>query len=205
MRLARLTILTALLLSFRTDLPLYANTFGKYAIQKESKIWIEGSSTVNEFTCLTYKIDGIGVLDTNINAAPIVGAPLPVALKANFSVVVTTMDCGNKMMNSDMYNALKSDEHKYISYELKKVQLTENGNENGSYEAITLGTLSVAGKQIDIKMKVKLTQLAGNKYKVEGSKDILMSAFGVTPPTAMMGLIKAHDKLTFHIDIVVSG
>ena len=32
-----------------------------------------------------------------------------------------------------------------------------------------------------------------------------MTDFGVKPPTAMMGLLKAHDRLTFYFDIIVDG
>jgi hypothetical protein len=32
-----------------------------------------------------------------------------------------------------------------------------------------------------------------------------MTDFGVKPPTAIMGLLKARDRLTFYFDIIVNG
>lgn len=184
--------------------PLFSNTgtFGKYSISKESKVWIEGSSTVNEFTCLTYNVKGVGVLDSAKTTAPVIGAPVQVSCKAEFAVTVKSMDCGNRMMNNDMYEALKSDEHKLISYELKQVRIL-NTLPGEVLEAMTQGVLTVAGSPQSIQMKVKLKPIGGGKYNIEGQKDVTMTSFGVKPPTAMMGLIKAHDKLTFHFNIVV--
>lgn len=184
--------------------PLFANTgtFGKYSISKESKVWIEGSSTVNEFTCLTYNVKGVGVLDSAKTTAPVIGAPVQVSCKAEFAVTVKSMDCGNRMMNNDMYEALKSDEHKLISYELKQVRIL-NTLPGEILEAMTQGVLTVAGSPQTIQMKVKLKPIGGGKYNIEGQKEVTMTSFGVKPPTAMMGLIKAHDKLTFHFNIVV--
>jgi hypothetical protein len=183
---------------------LYGNTgtFGKYSISKQSKVWIEGSSTVNEFTCLTYNVQGIGVLDSAHSTSPVLGAPINVSCKAEFAVTVKSMDCGNRMMNDDMYEALKSDEHKLISYELKQVRIV-NRLPGNAMEAMTQGVLTVAGRPQNIQMKVKLKPIGGGKYNIEGQKEVTMTSFGVKPPTAMMGLIKAHDKLTFHFDIVV--
>jgi len=192
--------MTAIILA----LPLAANpgTFGTYSISKQSKVWIEGSSTVNTFTCLTYNVNGIGIIDTATSSVPVIGAPMNVSCKAEFAVTVQSMDCGNRMMNNDMYEALKSDNYTKISYELKQVRIL-NTLPGEVMEAMTQGLLTVAGKSQTIHMKVKLRPIGGGKYNIEGHKDITMTSFGVQPPTAMMGLIKAHDKLRFHFDIIV--
>jgi polyisoprenoid-binding protein YceI len=65
--------------------------------------------------------------------------------------------------------------------------------------------LTVAGSPKEIKMTVKLTSLGNGKYKIEGNKEVLMTDFGVKPPTAIMGLLKARDRLTFYFDIIVNG
>ncbi|MFZ9976630.1 MAG: hypothetical protein ACO3GR_00900 [Candidatus Kapaibacteriota bacterium] len=184
--------------------PLFAitGTFGTYTISKESKVWIEGSSTVNQFTCLTYNVQGIGILDTAKTTSPVIGAPMQLSCKAEFAVSVKSMDCGNRMMNNDMYEALKSDEHNLISYQLKQVRIL-NTLLGDQLEAMTQGILIVAGSPQTIHMKVRLKPLGGGKYSIEGHKDVTMTSFGVKPPTAMMGLIKAHDRLTFHFNIVV--
>jgi hypothetical protein len=105
-------------------------------------------------------------------------------------------------MNNDMYDALKSEEYRFISYELKQVRIM-NTLPGNTLEAMTQGILTVAGRQQSIQMRVKLKPIGGGKYNIEGKKEVTMTSFGVKPPTAMLGLIKAHDKLTFHFDIVV--
>jgi hypothetical protein len=180
----------------------FSGTFGKYSISKQSKVWIEGSSTVNEFTCLTYNVQGVGILDSVNSTISVIGAPTQVSCKAEFEVTVKSMDCGNRTMNNDMYDALKSEEYRFISYELKQVRIM-NTLPGNTLEAMTQGILTVAGRQQSIQMRVKLKPIGGGKYNIEGKKEVTMTSFGVKPPTAMLGLIKAHDKLTFHFDIVV--
>jgi hypothetical protein len=203
----RKSMLTTYLISVILLIPsLHANNLGKYHIQRESTVWIEGSSNINTFKCVSYKVHGEGILDSSIKAAPIIGSPFNVRLKATFAITVKSMDCGNPMVNSDMYEALKSDDFTTLSYELKRVDLLGDiSKDDGAFYANTVGILTVAGSPREIKMKVKLTSLGNGKYKIEGNKEVLMTDFGVKPPTAMMGLLKAHDKLTFYFDIIVDG
>ena len=203
----RKSMLTTYLISVILLIPsLHANNLGKYHIQRESTVWIEGSSNINTFKCVSYKVHGEGILDSSIKAAPIIGSTFNVSLKATFAITVKSMDCGNPMVNSDMYEALKSDDFSTLSYELKRVDLLGDiSKDNGEYYANTVGMLTVAGSPREIKMKVKLTSLGNGKYKIEGNKEVLMTDFGVKPPTAMMGLLKAHDRLTFYFDIIVDG
>lgn len=203
----RKSMLTTYIISVILLIPsLYANNLGTYHIQRESTVWIEGSSNINTFKCISYKVHGEGILDSSIKAAPIVGSPFNVRLKATFAITVKSMDCGNPMVNSDMYEALKCDNFTTLSYELKKVDLLDDlSKENGAFYANTVGMLTVAGSPREIKMKVKLTSLGNGKYKIEGNKEVLMTDFGVKPPTAIMGLLKARDRLTFYFDIIVNG
>ena len=107
----RKSMLTTYIISVILLIPsLYANNLGTYHIQRESTVWIEGSSNINTFKCISYKVHGEGILDSSIKAAPIVGSPFNVRLKATFAITVKSMDCGNPMVNSDMYEALKCDD-----------------------------------------------------------------------------------------------
>jgi hypothetical protein len=114
----------------------------------------------------------VGILDSVNSTISVFGAPTQVSCKAEFEVTVKSMDCGNRTMNNDMYDALKSEEYRFISYELKQVRIM-NTLPGNTLEAMTQGILTVAGRQQSIQMRVKLKPIGGGKYNIEGKKDIL--------------------------------
>ena len=44
---------------------------------------------------------------------------------------------------------------------------------------------------------------ADGALRVKGSKEILMSDFGVRPPTLMMGTLKVRDRVVVNFDVVL--
>ena len=53
-------------------------------------------------------------------------------------------------------------------------------------------------------MKIRarsLPTLAVGALRVSGQVDILMTEFGLEPPTALLGLIKAKDRVTIRFDL----
>jgi hypothetical protein len=51
-------------------------------------------------------------------------------------------------------------------------------------------------------LQVKVCKIAPNKYNFVSQADILMTDFGITPPTAGLGLIKVRNKITIHLDFI---
>ena len=45
-----------------------------------------------------------------------------------------------------------------------------------------------------IQGKVKRT--SANSFELHGKKDILLTDFGITPPQAMLGMIKVNDQIS---------
>jgi len=82
-----------------------------------SKLYLEGSSNVNTFTCDCETLDDLAPLrlgmevDHQQNQAMFESARLKIKAES--------LDCGHKGINRDMYESLKSDQHPYISIELE--------------------------------------------------------------------------------------
>jgi polyisoprenoid-binding protein YceI len=65
------------------------------------------------------------------------------------------------------------------------------------------GNLTIAGQEKPVTIDASLALDAGGALRVKGSKEILMSEFGVRPPTLMMGTLKVRDRVVVNFDVVL--
>ena len=164
-----------------------------------SRIWLEGSSSVNEFTCTLTNakeidLDILDITDSSLGEHPFsVTVGFPVKL----------LDCGQKAMNQDMFDALKSDSFPSINFKLTSVnQIPATETNNGSFTLYKVnGILTVAGVSREVEMTTKAHKPETNTpHKIIGSYQIDMLDYNVEPPTALWGLIKANKNIVIHFD-----
>lgn len=89
----------------------------RVTLDAESQLWIEGSSSVNTFTCEAGTLDGSGVFDTQ-------DTPVKREAVAEVHVPVRRFDCGKARMNDDLYQALQAEAHPQIRFLLSEAELT---------------------------------------------------------------------------------
>lgn len=175
-----------------------------YHISKKSVLKLNGKTNVNGFTCdcnETFQPQQFMVE----NAAD-GGLSLSFQM-ATLSLKIKTLDCGNNLMNKDLQKALHASEHPSITIELKKVEqdkcnrLTEL-KDWVKLKALTKITLNGISK--DYWLNITAKKNAPNQFRFIGSKTLKMSDFGVTPPVAMMGMIKVQDDITINLDLEVT-
>src|SRR5687768_12467313 len=82
-----------------------AGSWGPFPFQPESKLWIEGTSNVRNFTCRAGNLEG------NVEATPgttrLVIPALQNSVRAvTVAVPVASLECGNGTMNSHLRKAL---------------------------------------------------------------------------------------------------
>jgi polyisoprenoid-binding protein YceI len=103
-------------------------------------------------------------------------------------------------LTKQMFKALKSDKHPVITFRLKGYS-TEPAAAGASVKAN--GTLTVAGVERPIDIVLAVKEHAG-ALLVRGSRDLLMTEFGIKPPTMFMGMLKTDDKVTITFDLQLS-
>ena len=152
---------------------------------------ISGTSTMHPYTVSTKTLK---VTSGIAGAADVKALLQPDALQ-NFAVQipVNTFVSDKDGLTKQMAKALKADKHPVITFKLTGYTV----------EAATIkanGTLTVAGveKPIDIALDVK--EQAGALH-VRGSRELLMTTFGVKPPTMFMGMLKTDDKVTIKFEL----
>lgn len=151
-----------------------------YSLSEESKLTIDGTSTVHSWTVAANSIAGKLLADVNA----------PKMIEFNVDVAEIMSERG-PTMDSKMHAALKNEEHPKISFELQEVKNTST----------LLGSLTIAGVKKEVEIETEIVA-EGTTLKLRGSKEIILQDFRMTPPTAMFGQIIVGDQVTVQFDLV---
>lgn len=98
-------------------------------------------------------------------------------------------------LDKNMYKALKVKEHAEITFSLKRME-----GAPGALQAV--GMLRVAGVEREVSLPLK-TARKGPGLAVTGTIDVLMTDYGIAPPKAMLGMVKAHPKITITFELLL--
>ena len=158
----------------------------------ESRLWIDGTSSVHDWTCEVQDFDGYVEATTGLDGEISI-------TNAAARVAVEQIECKNGKMNGKTRKALKADEFPMISFEL--TSLTRSEVED-VYSAA--GTLKVAGVERSVEMGVNISTDGDSRLRIAGEVPLLMSDFDVKPPSAMLGVLKTGDAVTVRFDVSVS-
>jgi polyisoprenoid-binding protein YceI len=155
-----------------------------------SKLWLDGSSSVNTFSCSTVQVNGTASFENGIP-------------EVSVQIAVRTLNCGNDGMNDDMYHAMKTKEYPFITYVLRSTDSVAVDPQTGEIHLVTAGELTIAGSSENVEIPITVTPSGRDRYRVRGTKPLSMHEFHITPPSAFFGLIQAHDLLIVNFDITV--
>lgn len=170
-------------------------------LDPSSEIRIEGSSTLGRFDCVASSFRGSGAVAPNAKeAARTRPAAAGEGARANLSVEVASFDCGMGAMNRDLVRALQGHAHPQIEFKMKHAHVIDRDDDRARIHVT--GTIQIAGVEQSIATVVQAEQIATRRFRVTGSKRLFMTDFGISPPTALLGLIRADDRITVNFDLV---
>jgi polyisoprenoid-binding protein YceI len=170
------------------------------ALQPQSKLWVEGNSTIRSFSCQASEVQAT-VNATGENAV----ARLMTGDKAVQAVTVVVpsekLDCGNGTMNEHMRKAIKANDNPTIAFKVTSYDLAREAN--GVSGTLT-GTLSLGGQTKTIAVPAKGTVTDGALH-VTGAYELAMSDYDLKAPSLMFGRIKVRDKVTVKFDLLLKS
>ena len=207
MQVYRCHIIKHTLLSAGLILGLHGFGFAQtsYEARPESKVWIEGSSTVHDFDCKSDTIGGRAEVP-KIAAKDTVSGTAGPEIEIEFPV--KSFDCGRSRMNRDFYEALNADDHEAITFDFtgaRKLE-TDSNNNSESYDKYEVaGKLTVSGVTREVLVQVKGLPKEDGAIRIFGAKKISMKDFDIEPPTALMGMVRVHEELIVHFDLLVES
>lgn len=197
----------ALLLAFSVQTRA-ADAWVRYgAAQAGSKVKIDGTSTVHDWTVEGSLIGGYVEFDPAFDPAN----PKPGKVGCRTSVIIPVRQLksskGGAPMDNVMYDAMKQRQFPRIEYSVTEMTLKEAPKSAGDPVAFdTVGDLAVAGMTNKVNMPVTMHRLEGNQLKFSGAVTIKMTSFGIQPPAPKIagGLISTGDEVKLSFEWVTA-
>ena len=164
----------------------------EYILVDGSRLWISGATNVRSFRCENGKLQGEASLQ---NAAYSEGVDAAEDA-ASFSADVEAFACTPAPVRSRLVAALSSDAGHDIHFELERASLlSEPPAHLGWHDVYVEGVLQMAGVARPLSVTVRIQRLTDERYAVEGETRLLLSDFGLKPPSALFGLVRAADEI----------
>ncbi|HRK73705.1 MAG TPA: YceI family protein [Rhodothermales bacterium] len=168
---------------------------GKWAVLQGSIVEIKGKTTLADFRCkaslMIPKKTFYWIKDGNYKVNLV-----------QISIRIRTLDCGNRLFNGVMYEALQANRFPNIEIDVREVEaITSGKNTSGSsrfYAQVSLNG-HIKGYQIPVMVQRK----ASGKFRVKGYQPLKMTAFGVMPPVAIGGMVRTMDDITIGFDLLL--
>lgn len=166
----------------------------QYTVRPASQFWIDGTSTVNSFTCAASAIAGFGSVE-EVSARE-------ADLRAEVVIPVRAFDCGVRQMNSDLYEALKGKAFPAVRFALRRAEVLRAEAGSDWTQVRVWGTITLAGEQRPVTVTAQGRRLADGRVRVQGRHALRMTDFNIEPPTGLLGLVRAHDDIVVRFDLV---
>ena len=169
-------------------------------LQPESRLWINGTSTVRAFECKAGAIEA-KVESPSANAVAALLAGEKAVTTATVTVPAERLDCGNGTMNEHMKKALKVKDNPTIEFTVESYTLAKAAD---GTQAQLNGTLTLGGVTKPITVSA-LGKGEGDALRVTGSYEIRMTEYGLKPPTLMLGTLKVNERVKVGFDLLLTN
>jgi polyisoprenoid-binding protein YceI len=164
-----------------------------------AKVTVNGDSTLHPWTASSTTV--------NVTAIELAGggegdalehALEPGALKAfDVAIPVRSLSSPKEGIDKNMHKALKAQEHADIRFRVTALDKTDAG-----YRAVGLLTIAGVEKEVALDLQVQRTDAT---LAITGSTAFVMTDFGVTPPKAMMGVIKTNPNVQITVELLLGA
>jgi polyisoprenoid-binding protein YceI len=156
---------------------------------------LSGTSTMHPYTVST---KALKVSAANATAADVQELLQPDVLQGfELQIPVNTFTSDKDGLTKQMFKAMKADKHPTITFRLHSYTVEAAA---GGATIKPTGMLTVAGVERPIDLVLEVKEQAGRLH-VRGTRDLLMTEFGIKPPTMFMGMLKTDDKVTITFEL----
>ncbi|HRY29334.1 MAG TPA: YceI family protein [Elusimicrobiota bacterium] len=174
-------------------------------LSADSRLWLRGDSTLHPYSSTATKMDASGwYTGPSTGSGPEIAAALAAgALKDfSFSVSVTDLSSGERLLDKKMRASLKAAAHPEIVFRMTDYQFPPWTGENQVVPVKARGLLSVAGTEKPVELDGDL-RVESRRLRISGRKELLMTDFGVKPPVMFFGALKTDNRVVVHYEIAL--
>jgi polyisoprenoid-binding protein YceI len=175
----------------------WSGAFDSLKLTPESRLWVDGTSTVRSFSCKATAVEAVAETGMENAIVAVLGGESAVK-GVTLTVSSEKMDCGNGTMNGHMLKAIKARDHAEITFKLDSYTLGKS--EAGTAVALR-GSLTLGGVTKPILLDATLTPGANGALRVAGAYELNMKDYDLTPPSLMMGTLKVREKVKVNFDL----
>jgi polyisoprenoid-binding protein YceI len=166
-----------------------------------ARVTITGMSNIHAYTASTTTVRVTLVSLSSAVAGPGFWDAVvkPGALEAfEVAIPAAQLTSPKEGIDKNMHKALKAQEHADITFRLTGL---EPGATAGALKA--RGVLRIAGVERDVILDLT-TARHDATLTVKGKLDLLMTDYGIKPPTALLGMLKTDPKVTVTFETVLA-
>lgn len=155
---------------------------------KSFTMTILGTTNVHDFKSKVTQAKGEALVNANKELQSLV-----------VEIPVRSIKSGEKLMDTKTYETFDVEKNPNITFKLVEVNTLHI---EGNHVNVTLtGNLTMAGVTRKISIKSIGSATKAGVYEFTGSVALKMTDFKMSPPTAMMGLMKVGDAITLKYDV----
>ncbi len=171
------------------------------AFQPGGSLRVEGDSTLHRWSstatviAMSFELDG-GAPQSLFEA---IQASRVKSMEAR--IAVAGLKSGESGLDKNMRKAMKEAEFPDVVYRLGRYALKKDAP-GGVLAAKAEGELTIAGRTKPVSIDVEF-RAGPDAVAVTGSAALLMSDYGIKPPTLMLGAIKVRDPVAIRFDLIL--
>ena len=160
-------------------------------------VTITGTTNVHGYTASTSTVRVLSAKTGNFNGDLMQLVQKPALLEAfEIAIPAASLKSPKDGIDKNMHKALKTDKFADITFRMKSLEARGTG-------VRALGTLTIAGVSKEVVLDLAAKR-SGSNLSVVGEIPLLMTDYGVTPPKAMMGMMKTDPKIVIKLDLVLA-
>lgn len=163
-----------------------------------SYLHINGNTNINGFSCDYKEFRGPDTLTLNHHQ----GKRIILFNGSVLSLKVEEINCGNRMMNSDLQELLNADQYPEIRITLKDhnpgatlAGISSQPHNRGSFAV----DIEIAGVTKEASLFIINEAQETESVTYFGSIDLNLRDFGLEPPSKFMGLVKVRERIEIEL------
>jgi polyisoprenoid-binding protein YceI len=170
----------------------------RLSVRPDSRLWLEGSSNVRDWRCdatsldASVDVDEVGAHDATGSFARLHHVQVRVPTHA--------LTCGRSQMDNIMYRALHVDDEPDCRQIVGRFDVVSRDADGA---LVMQGTLRIAGRERDVRVPVEVQQQQDGTLRAQGALPILMTDYGIKPPTALFGVLRTENRIVVKFDLLV--
>lgn len=164
----------------------------------QSKLWLVGDSSLHAYSSSAHNIGVTAAIEGAGNETMLQKFTAHRVKSFDVTVPVKEMRSGKPKLDKNMQKALKAEAAPAISFHMTSYELAASTASDKAQTIRAQGTLEIAGVKKDTVLEGTLEGVDGG-VRIDGSKTILMTEFGIKPPVILM--IKTADRVDVHYEL----